>query len=76
MLGDIILKTIFKLVFFTVLTYAPKTKFLQGIFSLHSAAATETCSASLCITIILKCDVEHSDAKICSICCIFLCAQE
>ena len=57
--------------------HAPKTKSLQGIVSLHSAAATETSSASLCITIILKCDhVEHRDAKISSICCIFICAQE
>ena len=56
-------------------TDAPKTKSLQGILSLHSAAATETYSASLCITIILKCDVEHRDAKISSICCIFICAH-
>ena len=35
-------------------------KSLQGIFSLHSAAATETYSASLCITIIQKFDAENS----------------
>ena len=50
-------------------TYAPKTKSLQGIFSLHSAAATETYSASLCITIIQKFNVEQRDAKISSRCC-------
>ena len=43
--------------------YAPKTISLQSIFSLHSAAAIETYSASLCITIILKCDVKHRDEK-------------
>ena len=46
-----------------------RLKSLQGILSPLSAAATETYSTSLCITIILKCDVEHRDAKISSICC-------